>query len=129
MITDYDLIKTESTDAKQIFNFLDEMRFNTRATGKSNRDRNLIKTYHNKRSKLASVLKTVSLAENLDELCGRFKLLLQEKRTGNNSNIINEEIVVIIDKLLEYKSITPSVHKKNYKIFNLLHTLKKSKTG
>ena len=36
------------------------------------------------------------------------KLLLQEERASNISNIINEEIVAIIDKLLEYESITSS---------------------
>ena len=59
MKTDYDFKKSESPDAKQINNLLDEMHFNTRATGKSNRDRNLINTYYNKRSRLASVLRTV----------------------------------------------------------------------
>ena len=33
MITDYDFNKTESPDAKQIINVLDEMHFSTRATG------------------------------------------------------------------------------------------------
>ena len=42
---------------------------------------------------------------------------MQEKRTGNNSNIINEEIVVVIDKLLEYKCITLTQHKTYNKKF------------
>ena len=46
-----------------------------------------------------------------DELCDRLKILLQEKQAGNDSHLINEEIVAIIDKLLEHKCIT----KKNYK--------------
>ena len=29
------------------------------------------------------------------------KLLLQQKQTGNNSDILNQEIVVIVDKLQE----------------------------
>ena len=114
MITDYNFIKPESLDAKPKVNFLDEMRFNKRATCKSNIDRNLIKNYYNKRSILASGLETVFFSENPDELCDRIKLLLQEKRTGNNSNIIIRENVVIIDIKLEYISITPSVHKKLY---------------
>ena len=100
-ITDYDFDKTESPDAKQIINSLDEMHFNIPATGKSKRDRTLRNNYHNRRSILASGLRTVFLSENPDELCYRIKLLLQEKRGGNVSNIINEEIVALFDKILE----------------------------
>ena len=32
------------------------------------------------------------------------KLFLQEEQAGNNSNLINQKIVPIIDKLLEKKS-------------------------
>ena len=53
-------------------------------------------------------------------------MLLQEKRSGNTSNI-NNEIVVRIDKLLECISITPSEHKKTLKNVNLWHTKKKVK--
>ena len=34
------------------------------------------------------------------------KFLLQERRAGNNFGIINEEILAIVDKLLEYKCIS-----------------------
>ena len=59
----------------------------------------------------ASGISTIFLSENPNELCDRLKLLLQEKHAGNNSNIINEEIIVIIDKLLEYKCIPKKQHK------------------
>ena len=68
MTTDYDFNKPESLYAKQIINFLHEVHFNTRATSKSNRDKNLIKNYFNKRAIIASGLKTVFLSENLKEL-------------------------------------------------------------
>ena len=55
--------------------------------------------------------KTKFLSSDPNELCDRLKLLLQEKQAGNNSDIINEEIVVIIDRLLEYKCITKKQHK------------------
>ena len=42
-VTDYNFIKPELPDAKHFLNFLDEMHFKTRAKGKSNRDKNLIK--------------------------------------------------------------------------------------
>ena len=38
-------------------------------------------------------------------------MLLQEKHDGNNSNSIDEEIVAIVDKLLEYKCISKKQHK------------------
>ena len=59
----------------------------------------------------SGVKKTIFLPSDHDELCERLKLLLQEKNAGNNSEIINEEIVVIVDKLLEYESITKKQHK------------------
>ena len=111
MITDYEFIKKESSDAKQIINFMDEMHFNVHARGKGNRDKNLIKNYYKKRAILASgISKTIFLSSDPNELCDRLKLLLQEKNAGNNSNIINDEMVVIIDKLLEYKCITKKQH-------------------
>ena len=55
--------------------------------------------------------KTIFLSSDPNELCDRLKLLLQEKQAGNNSDIINEEIVVIIDRILEYKCMTKKQHK------------------
>ena len=60
------------------------------------------------------VSKTKFLSSNPDELCNRLKLLLQEKQAGNNFDIINDEIVAIVDKLLEYKCISKKQHKKNF---------------
>ena len=60
----------------------------------------------------SGVSKTIFLSSDPDELCNRLKLLLQEKHAGNNSDIINQEIVVIIDKLLECKYISGKQHKK-----------------
>ena len=55
--------------------------------------------------------KTKILSSDPNELCDRLKLLLQEKHGGNNSNLIDEEIVAIIDKLLEYKCLSKKQHK------------------
>ena len=55
--------------------------------------------------------KTIILSSDPNELCDRLKLLLQEKQAGNNSNIINNEIVAIVDKLMEYKCISKKQHK------------------
>ena len=43
---------------------------------------------------MASGISTIFLPENPNELCDRLKLLLQQKKAGKNSDIINEEIVL-----------------------------------
>ena len=51
------------------------------------------------------------LSSDPEELCYRLKLLIQEKQAGNNSDIINQQIVAIVDKLLDYKGIPKKQHK------------------
>ena len=68
-ITDYDFNETNSPDAKQIINFMNEMHVDIHATGKSSRDISLKKNYFNKRAILASALKTIFVLENPIELC------------------------------------------------------------
>ena len=99
------------------------MHFGIRAPGrKSTRGRILIKLL--KSSVLlvsaSGVSKTIFLPSDPDELCNRIKLLLQEKQAGNNSNINNDEIVVIVDKLLEYKCISKKQPKQNLIKCNLI---------
>ena len=97
------------------------MHFDTKALGnKSTRDRTLIKLLKSPAIMASGVSKTVFLSSDPNELCNRIKLLLQEKHAGNNSNIINDEIVVIIDKLLEYKCISKKQHKQILIKCNLL---------
>ena len=64
--------------------------------------------------------KTIFLSSDPNETCDRLKLLLQEKHGGNNSNIINEEIVAKVDKLLEYKCISKKIRKQILIKCNLL---------
>ena len=45
------------------------------------------------------------------ELCDKLKLSLQQKQAGNVFNLIDEEIVAIVDKLLEYECISNKQHK------------------
>ena len=59
----------------------------------------------------SGISKTIFLSSDPDELCERLKLLLQGNHAGNNSDIINQEIVVIVDKLLEYECINKKQHK------------------
>ena len=110
-------------DKKLMYDFAKEMHFDSKASGnKSTRDRKLIKLLKSPGLMVSAsgVSKTIFLSENPNELCDRLKLLLQEKHAGNNSDIINEEIVVIVDKLLEYKCITKKQHKQILIKCNLL---------
>ena len=68
----------------------------------------------------SGVSKTIFLSSDPDELCNRIKLLLQENHAGNNSDIISQEIVAIVDKLLEYKCISKKQHKQILLKCNLL---------
>ena len=69
---------------------------------------------------MASGISNIILSSDPDELCNRLRLLLQEKHAGNNSDTINEEIVVILDKLLEDKCISTKQHKQILINYNLL---------
>ena len=97
------------------------MHFDLKAQGnKSTRDRTLTKLPKSP-AITASGISTIFISSDPDELCNRLKLLVQEKHAGNNSNIINQEIVTIVDKLLEYKRISKKQQKQILKKFNLLH--------
>ena len=54
----------------------------------------------------SGISKTIFLPSDPNELCDRFRLLLQELQAGNESNLINQEIVALADKLIVYKCIS-----------------------
>ena len=111
-------------DKKLMYDFAKEMHFDTKAQGnKSIRDRTLIKLLKSPGLMVSAsgVSKTIFLSSDPDELCNRLKLLLQEKYAGNNSDIINDETVAIVDKLLEYKCISKKQHKQILIKCNLLN--------
>ena len=111
------------SDKKLMYDFAKEMHFDPKASGnKSTRDRKLIKLLNSPGLMVSAsgVSKTIFLSSDPDELCDRLKLLLQEKQAGNNSDIINDEVVAIIDMLLKYKCITKKQHKQILIKCNLL---------
>ena len=123
MITNknYNVNHASLSDKKLMYNFAKEMHFDERRVGnKSTRDKTLIKLLNTPAITASGVSKTIFLSSDPNELCDRLKLLLQEKHSGNNSNIINEEIVAIIDILLEYKCISKKQHKQILIKCNLL---------
>ena len=78
-------------DKKLMYDIAKEMNFDTKALGNnSTRSRTLIQLLKSP-AIMASTLdvsKTTFLSSNLDELCNRLKLLLQEKYAGNNTDKI-----------------------------------------
>ena len=116
MITNskYNVDLASLADKKLMYDFANEMNFDQKAIGKkSTRDKTLLKLLKSPGLMVSAsgVSKTIFLSSDPDEICNRLKLLLKEIHAGNNSNIINEEIVAILDKLLEYKCITKKQHK------------------
>ena len=69
----------------------------------------------------SGVSKAIFLSFDFNELCDRLNLLLQQRQAGNNCNIIDEEIVAIVDKLLQYKIISKKQHNQLLVKCNLLH--------
>ena len=111
-------------DKKLMYDFAKEMHFDPKASGnKSTRDRKLIKLLNSPGLMLSAsgLSKSIFLSSDPNELCDRIKLLLQEKHAGNNSDIFNDEIVAIVDKLLEYKCISNKQHKQILLKCNLLN--------
>ena len=125
MITNnsYNVDHASLADKKLMYDFAKEMHFDMKAVGKkSTRDKTLKKLPKSPGLMVTAtgVSQTIFLSSDPDELCDRLKLLLQEKNAGNNSDIINDEIVSIVDKLLEYKCITKKQHKRILIKCNLL---------
>ena len=121
--TKYNVNLASLVDKKLKYDFAKEMHFDERRIGnKFTRDRTLITLLNSPSLMLSAsgISKTIFLSSDPDELCNRLKLLLQEKHAGNNSDIINNEIIAIIDKLLEYKCISKKQHKQTLFKCNLL---------
>ena len=128
MITnkDYNVDHASLADKKLMYDFAKEMHFDLKAVGeKPTRDKTLIKLLKSPGLIVSAsgVSKTIFLSSDPDELCNRLKLLLQEKHAGNNSGLINDEIVAIVDKLLEHKCISQKQHKQILLKCNLLYLI------
>ena len=122
MITNknYKVDHASLADKRLMYDFAKEMHFDERRVGnKPTRDITFIKLLKSPPI-MALGLTTICFSENPDELCNRINLLLQEKHAGINSNIINQEIFALVDKLLEYKCISKKQHKQILIECNLL---------
>ena len=118
---DFNVDHSNQQDRKLIYEFAKQMNFNIRQKRKkSDRDKSIVRLLWSPAIMASGVSKTIFLSSDPNEICDRLKLLLQEKHAGNNSDIINEEIFAIIDKLLEYKCIPQKQHKQILIKCNLL---------
>ena len=100
------------------------MKFDLKARGiKSTRNRTLIKLLKSPSLMISasSVSKTLFFSSDLDELCHKLGLWLQEKKAGKNSKRINDEIVAIVNNLLEYNCMSKKHHKQFSIKCNLVH--------
>ena len=123
VITNYKFNADHSSpqDKKLIYEFAKEMNYDTKSTGRpSTRHTSFIKILESPAIMASGISKTIFLSSDPNELCDRLKLLLQEKHAGTNSETINQEIVAINDKLLEYKCISKKQHKQILIKCNLL---------
>ena len=127
-VYDFNVSHSNPQDQKLIYGFGKEVNFYFNQKGrKSNRDRTVTNLPKSPGLMISAsgISNTFILSSDPDELCNRLILLQQEKHAGNNSDIIDEEIVFILDKLLVYKCISTKQHEQILIKCNLLHTKKK----
>ena len=101
-ITNYDFNVDHSNqqDRKLIYEFGKEMKFDNKQKGrKRDRDESL-KRLLKSPAILASGISSKFLRLDPTEVCDRKKLILQKRKAGNNSKLINDKIAAIVDKLL-----------------------------
>ena len=108
-------------DKKFIYEFAREMNYDVKSIGRpSPRHSSIIKILNSPAVMASGISKTIILSSDPNELCDRLRLLLQEKHAGNNSDIFNDEIVAIVDKILEYKCLSKKQHRQTLIKCNLL---------
>ena len=114
LITNYKFNADHSSpqDKKLIYEFAKEMNYDTKSTGRpSTRHTSVINILESPAIIASGISRNIILSSNPNALCDRLKLILQEKQAGNISDIFNDEIVAIVDKLLEYKCMSKKQHK------------------
>ena len=124
LITNYKFNADHSSpqDKKVYYEFAKQMNYDTKSTCQpSTRHNSIIKILGSPAIVASGISKTIILSSDPNELCDRLKLLIQEKHAGNNSDIINDEIVAIVDKFLEYKCLSKKQHKQILIKCNLLN--------
>ena len=98
-------------DRKLIYEFAKEMNFNIKQKGdKSDRDKSIIRLLKSAAVMASGISRTIILYSDPSEHCDSLRLLIQKKHAAINSDIINDEIVAIVEKLLGYKRVSKKQH-------------------
>ena len=117
-------IDKEIHDENLIHSFLNDMKYNLNYGDKKSKRYYFIKDLINqykyreipyreipyRDSPWGSGLNFVFLPSDPDELVDQLKLLYFEKVGGNDNPMLNEQIITIADKLLQYQCITTNQH-------------------
>ena len=120
--SDFNVDHSNPQDQKLIYEFGREVKFDIKRKGrKSVRYKPMIKLYKSTAIMASGNSNRIILSSGPNELCVTLKLLLQEKQAGNNSDLINQEIIAIVGKFLEHKRISKEQHKQHLIKCNLLH--------
>ena len=113
----YTQLDKEIQNEKLIYNFLKDMKYDLNYGDKISKRYYFIKdlinqyTYRDQQSQLGSGFNQyVFLPSDPDELVDQLKLLYFEKVGGNDNPMLNEQIIAIADKLLQYQCITTNQH-------------------
>ena len=107
-----------------MYDFAKEINFDVKGQcRKSTQDSTLMKLLKSQGLKVSAsgVSDTMFLPSDSDKLRNRLKLIMQEFQAGNNFDKINDEIIVLLDKLLEYKCMSKKQHKLFIFKCDLLH--------
>ena len=127
----YTQLDKEIQNEKLIYNFLKDMKYDLNYGDKKSKRyyfiKNLINqyTYRDQQSQLGSGLNFIFLPSDPDELVDQLKLLYFEKVGGNDNPMLNEQIIAIADKLLQYQCITTNQHQNMHSTFGLISTFTK----
>ena len=110
----YNVDLASSSDTKSMYDIAKEKNFDLKAQGnESIRDRTLINLLKSPGLTISAsrVSQTIYLPSDPNQLCDRLKLLIHEKKSGINSDIVKQDIAAIVDKLIEHKCIYKKQHK------------------
>ena len=127
----YTQLDKKIQNEKLIYNFLKDMKYDLNYGDKKSKRYYFIKdlinqyTYRDQQSQLGSGLNFIFLPSDPDELVDQLKLLYFEKVGGNDNPMLNEQIIAIADKLLQYQCITTNQHQNIHSTFGLISTFTK----
>ena len=126
IIRNYKVDLVSLSDEKLMYDFAKEMSFDIKARGNEfNRYRSLIRLVKSPGLLISASGVSKFLQSGPNDLDNRLILLITERHGGKNSDIINEENVVLVDNSLEYNCTSTKQHKQSLLKCNPLHTKKK----